>query len=406
MPTKSAALEQFEFRAPGRIITGLGCVQGLGKAAAQLGLSHVLLVTTPPLRDAGAEARVATILRDAGITVTSFPHIAAEPTTEDVEAAWEQYQAAHADGVVGLGGGSVLDVAKGLAMRVHHPGPLSRYEGVERFSGPRAPVVAISTTAGTGSEVTRYIALTDRARNVKMLLTSVRLIPDVAIDDPELTVTAPPQVTAAAGVDALTHAVEAYVSRRAQPLSDALALNAIRLIAGWLPRAWAHGDDLPARAAVLDGALQAGLAFSNASVALVHGMARPLGAYFQIPHGLANAVLLPHVLAYSVEAAAPRYAAVARALGAAGPDDDDHSAAQAAVTAISRLCRDVEVPSLTDLGVTAERLHEVANAMAADALASGSPAHNPRVPTPAEIVDLYERALYPPDLDGRPQSSR
>lgn len=382
-----------EFRLPGLILTGPGCIGQAGDVCKSLGVGHALIVTAAPLRASGAVDEVTAALRQAGVATTVFDGVNAEPTTDDVEAALAAYQDAQADGVIAVGGGSCLDAAKGVAVRARHPGPMSLYEGQNKIPPGKAPLIGIPTTAGTGSEVTRFTILTDRQRNVKMLIGSPVVIPDVAIDDPRLTLSAPPTVTASAGVDALTHAIEAYVSRRAQSLSDVLALSAIRLISSNLRQAWANGQDIAARWAAMDGALVAGMAFTNASVALVHGMARPLGAYFGVPHGLANALLLPHVIEYSVPAAPERYATIAREMGQSVDGLSPAEGAQRAVEAVQRLCRDVQVPTLTALGVSRERLNEVVAAMARDALASGSPANNPRVPSAEEIVALYERAL-------------
>ncbi|MBI3968394.1 MAG: iron-containing alcohol dehydrogenase, partial [Chloroflexi bacterium] len=245
----------------------------------------------------------------------------------------------------------------------------------------------------TGSEVTRFTVITDRHTHVKMLITSDRLIPDVALVDPLLTVSCPKSVTAASGLDALTHAIEAFISRRANPISDGFAINAMGRIARFFRRAYERGDDLEAREQMLLGALEAGLAFSNASVALVHGMARPIGAYFGIAHGLSNAMLLPHVMEYTFDTATERFAEIARALGEPTDGLSVESAARRAVTAVQQLCRDLSVPTLVAAGVDGRRVSELAAQMAEDALASGSPGNNPRVPTTDEIVALYLRAL-------------
>ena len=382
-----------EFRLPGLILTGPGCLGQTGAATAELGVNHALVVTATPLRESGAVDEATAVLNAAGVATTVFDEINAEPTTDDVEAAVATYETAGANGVVGLGGGSALDTAKAVAVRGVHPGPLSLYQGQDQIPPGRAPLVAIPTTAGTGSEVTRFTILTDRARDVKMLIGSATVIPDVAVADPNLTLTAPPPVTASAGIDALTHAIESYISRRAQPLSSSLALSAISMIGANLRQAWANGQDLAARRAMMDGALVAGMSFTNASVALVHGMARPLGAYFGVPHGLSNAVLLPHVMAYTAPEATAQYAEIARALGEDVSGLSTAAAADRAIAAVDSQCSDVEVPGLTALGVGRDQLMPVVEAMANDALDSGSPANNPRIPETSEIVALYEQAL-------------
>jgi alcohol dehydrogenase class IV len=288
-----------------------------------------------------------------------------------------------------------MDTGKAVAVLARHPGPLPRYEGADAVPAGRAPLVCVATTAGTGSEVTRYLVVTDEARDRKMLISSWEVLPDVAVADPALSRSLPPEVTAATGVDALTHAVEAYVSHRAQPLSDGLALSAVRRIGGALRRAYRHPDDRQARGAMALAALEAGMAFCNASVALVHGMARPLGAYFGVPHGLANAVLLGPVSRFSARSSPERYREVGAALGAegAGPGAPPEAAAEAAVEAIVRLCADLDVPPLRRLGAAPDRFRAVVRRMAEDALASGSPANNPRPATLEEIVALYQEAF-------------
>jgi alcohol dehydrogenase class IV len=381
------------FRCPPRLLSGPGCLAEAGRQTSALGLRHALIVTAPQVEQAGHVARLAASLQAADVASTVFAAVDAEPTTAHVEAGHRAYVAAGADGVVSIGGGSCLDAGKGIAVRARNAGPMSLYEGYDRISGGSAPHLAISTTAGTGSEVTRFAVFTDTERDVKMLVASDAFIPSVAIEDAELTLSCPPAVTAAAGIDALTHAIEAYVSRRAQPLTDALALSAIRLVAGALVRAYEQGDDLAARTRMLDASLQAGLAFSNASVALVHGMARPLGAVFHIPHGAANGILLPHVMAFSISHAPARYAAIGDALGTAPPEVDQQQAAALAVEGVRALCRRLGLGGLAAFGVSAAHLAAVAPKMATDALASGSPANNPRPASAAEIIALYQQAL-------------
>ena len=226
------------------------------------------------------------------------------------------------DGVIGLGGGSAMDVAKAAAILAKHGGPLARFEGADRVPPGRLPLACIATTAGTGSEATRYLIVTDEARDRKMLVSTWECLPDVAVADPALTRYVPTRAAVAAGIDAFTHALEAYVSRRAQPLTDGLALNAIRRIVPALPRVVADPSDDLAREAMSMGALEAGIAFANASVALVHGMARPLGARFGIAHGMANAVLLPIVCGWSWPAAPARYRDIGAAMGAIATQGD------------------------------------------------------------------------------------
>jgi alcohol dehydrogenase class IV len=241
--------------------------------------------------------------------------------------------------------------------------------------------------------VTRFTVITDPDTNVKMLIADNRLIPDVAIADPVLTHGCPRPVTASTGLDALTHAIEAYVSRRATPSSDLFALGAARQIGRWLERAWQAGTDAVARRAVMLGALHAGIAFSNSSVALVHGMSRPIGAYFHVPHGIANAMLLPVILRWSLAAAPERYRDLAEAVGLAAAGGSAEVAGRALADWVAELARRLAVPSLIGYGLDPAEVRRHAPQMAADALASGSPGNNPRVPSHTEIVALYEQAL-------------
>ena len=389
------------FRAPRRILTGRGCSDHVGPLAAEAGINAVLLVTDPNVRASGAADRVRRSLAAAGVASLIYDGVTSEPVLEFVDAALISLRDGRCDGVVAVGGGSAIDTAKAIAALATNGGSLTDYQspvgkplGVDRFKQTPLPLIAVPTTAGTGSEVTRVTVVTDQQRDVKMMLMAEALLPYAAVDDPLLTVSAPPGPTAAAGVDALTHAIEAYVSRRAQPLTDVLALDAIGAIAGSLPAAWKDGHDLEARDRMMWAQLQAGLAFSNSSVALVHGMARPLGAHFHVPHGLANAMLLPAVMRFSVPAAPARYAAVARAMGVTlGDGESDASLAERGAAAVESFVRSLDIPTLAAYGVDESQLRRVLPRMAEDALASGSPANNPREATADQICRLYEQAF-------------
>lgn len=381
-----------EFRCPFKILTASGCLDAVADEATRLGIHRALVVTSPQVRDAGHADRLVRLLRAAGIESDVFAGVDDEPTTEHVARGASARSRLDADGVVSIGGGSCLDAGKGIAVMARNDGPLARYEGYDKVERGRVPHLAIPTTAGTGSEVTRFAVFTDVARDVKFLSASDHYVPDVAVVDPDLTLSAPPPVTASAGIDALTHAIEAYGSRRAQALTDALALSAIRLIAWALPRAYDDGSDREARAAMHDASLHAGLAFSNSSVALVHGLARPLGAVFHIPHGAANGTLLPHVMAFTLPEATERYAAIAGALGCSAAGRSTEALARAGVESVSSLCRRVGLRGLSAFGVTPEALAKAARKMAEDALASGSPANNPRIATVEDMASLYEQA--------------
>jgi alcohol dehydrogenase class IV len=372
------------FRIPSLIHYGAGALDELGATAQQLGLKHALLVTDPGMVQLGVAEQARQRLEAAGTRVTLFDGVEPDPTLKNVAAGLALLRHAGTrpapDGLVAVGGGSSIDCAKAIAVQAANPEPLAEFMGMEKIPRAGLPVIAVPTTAGTGSEVTRVMVITDTERDVKMMFASRHCLCAAAIVDPALTLSMPRGLTAAVGVDALTHAIEAYVSRRAQPMTDLLALSAIRLIAHHLRVAYREGENLEARSQVMLGAMQAGMAFSNASVALVHGMARPLGACFHLTHGISIAVLLPIVTEFSQSAAPERYARIAAEMGATD-----------VVTAIRKLSHEVAIPSLRQLNVEEARYEAVLEKMAADALASGSPANNPREPTAAEIVELYRR---------------
>jgi alcohol dehydrogenase class IV len=387
------ALSRFDFRSPPLIRVGRGLFAEAPSAARDLGMKRPLVVADIYFAKTGRAEELATRCEEAGLAAALYSDIAEEPLVRHVEEGLAAYRQHAADGVIALGGGSTMDTAKAVAAMSANPGRIADYMVPARLRADLPPLVCLPTTAGTGSEVTKFCIITDPETNVKMLIADPRLLPAVALADAELTESCPPAVTAATGLDALTHAIEAYVSQRATPPSSLFALSAIARVSANLRRVFANGADSEARDAMVLGQLEAGLGFSNSSVALVHGMARPLGAYFHVPHGLANAVLLPAVMEWSLEAALPAYAEIARALGGETEGLSDEAAARAGAAEVAALCRDVELPSLAEVAGGRERVEEVAATMAADALASGSPANNPRVPTEEEIVALYQKAL-------------
>jgi alcohol dehydrogenase len=384
------------FRVPSAIWAGPGSAARIGPAVSALGGRRPLLVTDARLVRAGLLTELLAGLAAAAEHVELFDEVVEEPTTDIVRAALDRYRASDADVVVGVGGGSAIDTAKAVAVMADHPGSIADYEGRDRLGPRRRGLIAVPTTAGTGSEVTRVTVVTDRTRQVKMMLAADALMPDVAVVDPDLTHACPPAVTASAGLDALTHAIEAYLSRRATPLTDGLARAAAASIAAGLPRAWRDGTDAEARTLVMMGQLQAGMAFSNASVALVHGMSRPLGALFGVPHGIANAMLLAVVLRFTLPGAVERLAELAGPLGVderalpAGAGAEARAAA--AVDRVTALVSELGVPSLGAYGLPAQTFEASLPKMAADALASGSPMENPVVPDADAIVALYRQA--------------
>ena len=368
---------------------GASAINELPSVIESLGLCRPLLVTDAYLTGTGAADQVLTLLRDAGITPAVFDGTVPDPTTESLDHGVEAVRAHHADCVIGFGGGSPMDSAKALAVLASQGGPMRKFKAPNSYSGPALPIIAIPTTAGSGSEATQFTIISDTDNDEKMLCPGLSFLPVAAIIDYELTISMPPRLTADTGVDALAHAVEAYVSRKANPISDAMSLSAIRLISINLRRVYQDGSDRAARAAMMAAATQAGMAFSNSSVTLVHGMSRPIGAHFHVAHGLSNAMLFPAVTAYSVAGAKPRYADCARAYGVADTSTSDEVAARRMVEALAELCRDLEVPTPRSYGIDASTWTELTPLMAEQAVASGSPANNPVVPNLEDIERIY-----------------
>ncbi|PZR10303.1 MAG: alcohol dehydrogenase [Azospirillum brasilense] len=380
---------------PRLILLGRGAVAQVAEVLAQFGLSRPLVVTDPWMVSSGMVERCLEPLRQAGLHPSVFSDTVPDPTDTVVAAGVECLRGARHDCLIGFGGGSPMDTAKAMAIQAAlEPGAHIRsVKFPARADRGAMPVICIPTTAGTGSEATRFTIVTDTERDEKMLIAGLGALPLAAIVDHELSWTVPPRITADTGVDSLTHALEAFVSRRANPFSDDYARQAMRLIAPNLRAVYARPDDVAAREAMMRGALLAGIAFSNASVALVHGMSRPLGAHFHVPHGLSNAMLLPAVTAYSLPGALPRYAEAARIMGVAGPEEGDQAAAARLVEALRALNRDLAVPSPAAWGIEEQRWNTLLPLMAEQALASGSPGNNPRVPEKEEIIGLY-REVY------------
>ncbi|BDB59843.1 alcohol dehydrogenase [Rhodococcus sp. RDE2] len=370
---------------------GGGAVDEVGEVVAGLGLARPLVVTDKFLVGTGAVDRMVAQLEAAGLHPAVFAETVPDPTTASLEAGVAAVAEHDADCVIGFGGGSPMDTAKALGLLARQGGHMRDYKAPRDNIGPALPVIAVPTTAGSGSEATQFTVISDSETDEKMLCPGLAFLPVAAIVDYRLTLTMPPRLTADTGVDALTHAIEAYVSRKANPFSDSLALVAIGTIGQVLRRVYADGQDAEARERMMLAATQAGIAFSNSSVALVHGMSRPIGAHFHVAHGLSNAMLFPAVTEFSVDAAESRYADCARALGAASADASDATAAADLVVALKELCRDVEVPTPKSYGIDRQTWDERVPVMAEQALASGSPNNNPRIPTADEIRELYGR---------------
>ncbi|MEM9426964.1 MAG: iron-containing alcohol dehydrogenase [Pseudomonadota bacterium] len=374
-------------QSPRIIRIGGGVAAETAEVLGQLGLSRPLIVTDPKV----AELHLTTltdVLDAAGLKWGLFDQVVEDPTDTCVDAGVAAFHAGTYDCVIGFGGGSPMDAAKAVSFMAVNPGHVRDYKAPAQIDRSGVPIILIPTTGGTGSELTRWCVITDTESPEKYNLSGLACVATAALIDWTFSLTKPARITADTAVDSLTHAIEAYVSRRAFPYTDAFALSAMPLIADHVRRAYADPSDGPAREALMLAAAQAGMAFSNASVALVHGMSRPIGAHFHVAHGLSNAMLLPTVTAFSVGAAPARYATCARAMGWAAEVDSDATASAHLIDGLQRLNSDLAVPSPTDLGHRVE--DEMLKLMATQALASGSPNNNPRIPSAADIVRLYK----------------
>ena len=379
-----------EFSIPSTLVYGRGAALTAGERLRTLG-KRVLVITDGHLAEQTSFGHILDALAAAGLHVHIYAGVNSEPDTRHVQEGLEHLRSHGSDCVLAVGGGSPIDAAKAVSIMATNSGSVNDYLGHGRVPCPGVPLAAVPTTAGTGSEVTRFTIITDPVTDVKMLIGSPHLMPGVALVDPNMTLDLPRPLIASTGLDALTHAIEAFVSRKAQPFSDVMALSAMGLLERSLLRSWENPADVEARCETMLGALQAGIAFSNASVALVHGMSRPLGAVFHIGHGVSNALLLAAVMEFSLPGNPERYAAVARAFGVPGGGDPMETAL-AGVDRVRRLVALMHVPTCASLGITRDGLDRTAVKMAEDALASGSPDNNPLRASREDIIRLYYSA--------------
>jgi alcohol dehydrogenase len=381
----------YPFRTPKVIWTAPGAVAKLGPEARRLGATRVLLVTDRGLMATGAPERLQGLLTAEGVACSIYADVQAEPSAESLDPVVALARDLKADLVVGVGGGSAIDVAKATALLVANGGTAYDYFGTELVKRPGIPVIAIPTTAGTGAEATPNAIFTDTKEQVKKGIVSAYMMPEVAIVDAELTVTVPARVTAATGMDALTHAIESYTSVKATPLTDTFAAEAIRLIGRSIRTAVFQGTDLSARTDMAQGSLYAGISIANAGTGAVHSMAYPLGGQFHVAHGIANSALLPYVLRWNIQGNLPKFAQVAALLGEQVDGLSMLEAAERAVEAIARLNRDLGIPEhLSEFGVTADDLPAMAQfAHATRRLMD----NNPRNLSVAEVEAIYRTAL-------------
>lgn len=378
-----------EFIIPEKIISGSKALEEAKAHLKELGCK-ALIVTDEVMVKLGNVDILVKALTEQGIDYSIFSGISGEPTDIMITAGLNCYRQEECDFLIALGGGSPIDSMKAIAVLSVNGGSISDYMG-KTIRGKIPPMAAIPTTAGTGSEATQFTIITDTEKDIKMLLKGTVLMPDLAIIDPQFTMTAPAKITAATGLDALTHAIEAYISRIAQPLSDVFALSAVKRIFTWLPEAYHNGNDEKAREEMSLAALEAGIAFNNSSVTLVHGMSRPVGALFHVPHGISNAMLLKECLTFALDGAYDRFAVMAREIGAAGEKDSDEAAGKAFLEAVIGICKELEIPTLAEYGIDREEFLAVIDKMAADAMESGSPSNTRKEMAKEDVVEIYRR---------------
>ena len=376
-----------EFIVPGQMITGSGALEMAQNTLGTLG-KKAMIVTDKVMIDLGNCAKVENALKSQNVEYTIYSEIAGEPTDTMIAKGLEQYKAEGCDFLVALGGGSPIDSMKAIGSLVKNGGNISDYMG-KVIDVEMPPMVAIPTTAGTGSEATQFTIITDTKKDIKMLLKGKCLIPSLAIIDPQFTMTAPPKITAATGLDALCHAVEAYTSRKAQTLSDTFAMSAVKRIFRYLPVAFHDGKNEEARVQMSVAALEAGIAFNNASVTLIHGMSRPIGALFHVAHGLSNAMLMKECLGFALEGAYDRFADLGRNIGVATAEDSDKEASEKFLAAIVALTQELETPTLAEFGIDKEAFFNVIEKMAYDAMDSGSPQNTQREIAQADVEQMY-----------------
>ncbi|MGI6109446.1 MAG: iron-containing alcohol dehydrogenase [Eubacteriaceae bacterium] len=376
-----------EFIVPKQIITGAGALELAAGVLGQMG-SKAMIVTDNVMIELGNCAKVENTLQSQNISYVVYSEINGEPTDSMIEKGLSLYRNEKCDFLIALGGGSPIDSMKAIGSLVHADCGIADYMG-KTIDVEMPPMVAIPTTAGTGSEATQFTIITDTKKDIKMLLKGAVLMPALAVIDPQFTMTAPPKITAATGLDALCHSVEAYTSKKSQALSDTFALSAVKRIFSWLPTAYHNGKDEEARIQMSIAALEAGIAFNNASVTIIHGMSRPIGALYHIAHGLSNAMLMKQCLGFALEGTYERFGTLGRTIGVAADSDDDKTAAEKFLQALSDLCSELDIPTLEEYGVSKAEFMASIDKMAHDAMDSGSPQNTIREITEEDVKTIY-----------------
>ena len=378
-----------EFVMPGKVITGKGALQDAENEFQTAG-KKALIVSGKVMERVGNVKRITEILEELNIQYAIYTEITGEPTDVMIKEGAKVYKQEECDFLIGIGGGSPLDSMKAIALLAAEPDKtIADFIGKE-ITTPLPKMIAIPTTAGTGSEATWFTIITDTKTDIKMLLKGPVLMPDIAIVDYTFTLTSPRSVTAAPGLDALTHAVEGYTSKKAQPLTDTFAISAIKRIFKYLPIAYKDGQNEEAREQMALAALEAGVVITNSSVTIVHGMSRPIGALFHVAHGLSNAMLLKQCFIYALDGAYDRFADLGRAIGAANDADSDKEASEKFLQAVVDICDELETPTLEEYGINKEEFFDVIDKMASDAMESGSPSNTRKAITAEDVKEIYK----------------
>lgn len=366
----------------------------LGEAAPLLKKmgNKAFIVTGRHVAVSNMMKQLTALLDENGIDCVIFDGITGEPTDTMIENGVEMLKSSGCDFIIGIGGGSPLDSAKAIAAMAVNEGSIADYNGKE-ITGEILPLAAIPTTAGTGSEATKFTVITDSEKGIKMLLKGDVLVPKLAIVDSSFTVGAPKSVTSATGLDALTHAVEAYTSRKAFSMTDTLAVSAVKRIMKYLPIAYKEPDNSLAREQMSIAALEAGICINNSSVTIVHGMSRPIGALFHVPHGMSNAMLLKECLSFAVSGAYEKFANLGRETGVASDSESDETAAEKFIDSLQNICDVCEIPTLEQYGIDRDEYYSKISKMATDAVASGSPANTVKEVTVDDCIEIYKK-LY------------
>ena len=374
---------------PTRNVFGEGAVNEIGALMSSLNVSHAMIVTDKFLAQSGMAASIQETLAGSGLRSVVIDGAEPNPTDKNVEAGVAFFQQNGCDSIISLGGGSSHDCAKGIGLVASNGGTIHDYEGVDKASKDVVPLMAINTTAGTASEITRFCIITDTTRKVKMAIVDWRVTPKIAVNDPVLMKGMPASLTAATGMDAMTHAIEAYVSTAANVLTDSAALMAVKMIYQYLPKAVANGDYMKARDKMAYAQYLAGIAFNNASLGYVHAMAHQLGGYYNLPHGVCNAILLPYVEEFNLIGNLNRFRDLAQAMGEQIDGLSTGDAAAKAIQAIRTISRQVGIPAnLKMLGVKPEDF----GVMAENAMKDVCCLTNPRKATKEQIIEIYRRA--------------